>query len=83
MYRLNKEYGLRYFFGTDDNFFNSKARAWTSSRRSPERSSTACHCGASARWYTEVTVHDTLMMKEHLPLVRKAGAGRCGWEWRT
>ena len=24
MYRLNKEYGLRYFFGADDNFFNTK-----------------------------------------------------------
>ncbi|MEA2735103.1 MAG: hypothetical protein QOE14_1554, partial [Humisphaera sp.] len=26
-----------------------------------------------ARWYTEVTVHDTLVMKDHLPLVREAG----------
>ena len=26
-----------------------------------------------ARWYTEVTVHDTLQMKEHLPLLQKAG----------
>jgi hypothetical protein len=26
-----------------------------------------------ARWYTEVTVHDTLLLKEHLPLVRSAG----------
>jgi hypothetical protein len=25
------------------------------------------------RWYTEVTVHDTLQLKEHLPLIRKAG----------
>ena len=26
-----------------------------------------------ARWYTEVTVHDTLQMKDHLPLVRESG----------
>ena len=26
MWRLNKEYGLEYFFGADDNFFNNKAR---------------------------------------------------------
>ena len=26
MWRLNKAYGLRYFFGTDDNFFNTKSR---------------------------------------------------------
>ena len=23
---MNKEYGLKYFFGADDNFFNNKAR---------------------------------------------------------
>ena len=26
MWRLNKDYGLRHFFGTDDNFFNDKSR---------------------------------------------------------
>src|SRR5690606_2427444 len=26
-----------------------------------------------ARWYTEVTVHDTLKLKDHLPLVRESG----------
>src|SRR5205085_4337620 len=26
MWRLNKEFGLRYFFGVDDNFFNHKGR---------------------------------------------------------
>jgi len=26
-----------------------------------------------ARWHTEVTVHDTLKTKEHLPLVRESG----------
>src|SRR6266704_2461980 len=26
-----------------------------------------------ARWYTEVTVHDTLQMKDHLPLVHESG----------
>src|ERR1044071_550917 len=26
MWQLNKEYGLRYFFGVDDNFFNHKGR---------------------------------------------------------
>ncbi len=27
MHRLNETYGLRYFFGTDDNFFNNKERS--------------------------------------------------------
>jgi radical SAM superfamily enzyme YgiQ (UPF0313 family) len=73
MWHLNKEYGLRYFFGTDDNFFNNKARAL----EIVETLATAEFDGVPlrhrARWYTEVTVHDTLQMKEHLPRVRKAG----------
>ena len=50
----------------------SRARS-TSSRRSPAPSSTARRLCKKARWYTEVTVHDTLQMKEHLPLVRESG----------
>lgn len=73
MYRLNKEYGLRYFFGVDDNFFNNKQRTL----EIVETLATAEFDGVPirrvARWYTEVTVHDTLQMKEHLPLIRKAG----------
>ena len=29
------------------------------------------HC--KVRWATEATIHDTLKMREHLPLFRKAG----------
>ena len=73
MWHLNKEYGLRYFFGVDDNFFNHKKETL----QIVEALATAEFDGVplrkKARWYTEVTVHDTLQMKEHLPLVREAG----------
>lgn len=73
MWYLYREYGLRYFFGADDNFFNSKARTLeiVETLARAEFQGMALH--RAARWYTEVTVHDTLQMKEHLPLVRKAG----------
>ncbi|HEX8523498.1 MAG TPA: radical SAM protein [Tepidisphaeraceae bacterium] len=73
MHRLNKEYGLRYFFGVDDNFFNSKARTLEIVETLASIEFEGKPLRRTARWYTEVTVHDTLQMKEHLPLVRKAG----------
>ncbi|MDQ3440095.1 MAG: radical SAM protein, partial [Planctomycetota bacterium] len=73
MWRLNKEYGLRYFFGVDDNFFNNKARTLEIVETLASAEFEGKPLRNKARWYTEVTVHDTLMMKEHLPLIRKAG----------
>jgi len=74
MWQLNKAYGLRYFFGTDDNFFNTKSRTL----EVVETLASAEFDGGvplrkKVRWSTEVTVHDTLVLKEHLPLVRRAG----------
>lgn len=73
MWQLNKTYGLRYFFGTDDNFFNHKQRTLDIVNTLAEAEFEGVPLRKKARWYTEVTVHDTLLMKEHLPLVRKAG----------
>jgi radical SAM superfamily enzyme YgiQ (UPF0313 family) len=73
MWRLNEAFGLRHFFGADDNFFNNKPRTLdivhtlSSSQRNGRR------LGRVARWYTEVTVHDTLQMKDHLGEVHEAG----------
>jgi radical SAM superfamily enzyme YgiQ (UPF0313 family) len=75
MHRLNVEFGLKYFFGADDNFFNSKSRTLDI----VETLARAEFGGGSAplrkrvRWHTEVTVHDTLQMRDHLPLIRKSG----------
>jgi radical SAM superfamily enzyme YgiQ (UPF0313 family) len=73
MWQLHKAYGLRYFFGTDDNFFNTKSRTLEIVQTLAEAEFDGEPLRKKARWYTEVTVHDTLMMKEHLPLVREAG----------
>ena len=73
MHRLNKEYGLRYFFGADDNFFNHKARTLDIVQTLASAEYDGVRLCKKARWYTEVTVHDTLQMKEHLPLVRESG----------
>ena len=74
MWRLYQEYGLRYFFGADDNFFNNKSPHPGHHRDAGHaRNSMALPLRRKARWYTEVTVHDTLQMKEHLAAVRDAG----------
>jgi radical SAM superfamily enzyme YgiQ (UPF0313 family) len=73
MWRLYKDYGIRNFFGVDDNFFNKKNTTLeiVEALASAEFEGVLLH--KKARWYTEVTVHDTLQMKEHLPLIHKAG----------
>jgi hypothetical protein len=73
MWRLNNEYGIRFFFGADDNFFNSKARTLEIVEALAGAEFEGQRLARKARWYTEVTVHDTLLMKEHLPLVRDSG----------
>lgn len=71
--RLHTEYGLKYYFGADDNFFNQRERTL----EIVETLARARHAGTPfrkrIRWGTEVTVHDTLLLREHLPMVRSAG----------
>src|SRR5688572_26985979 len=73
MWRLNKAYGLRYFFGADDNFFNNKSRTLDIVNTLATAEFDSVPLRKRARWHTEVTVHDTLQMKEHLPLIRESG----------
>jgi hypothetical protein len=73
MGRLYQEYGIRHFFGTDDNFFNSKPRALDIVQTLARAEVDGQPLRRKARWYTEVTVHDTLQMKDHLELVHDAG----------
>lgn len=73
MGRLNQEYGLRYFFGADDNFFNNKARTLDIVQTLARAQVGGVPLRRKARWHTEVTVHDTLQMKEHLPLIHDSG----------
>ena len=70
---LNKAYGLRYFFGADDNFFNHKQRTLDIVNTLAESTIDGKPLAKKVRWHTEVTVHDTLLMKDHLPLIHKSG----------
>jgi radical SAM superfamily enzyme YgiQ (UPF0313 family) len=73
MWLLHKEYGLRYFFGADDNFFNDKARTLAIVETLARAEFEGVRLSDRAHWFTEVTVHDTLQLKEHLRLVHRAG----------
>jgi len=74
MTRLNRQFGLRYFFGTDDNFFNDRARSLEIVEALARAEIAGRPLGRRVGWGTEVTVHDTLGMVPHLPTVRRAGA---------
>ncbi len=71
--RLNTEYGLKYFFGADDNFFNHKQRTLDIVQTLARAEVNGKPLRKRVRWHTEVTVHDTLQMKEHLPLIHDSG----------
>jgi radical SAM superfamily enzyme YgiQ (UPF0313 family) len=73
MWLLNKEYGLGSFFGADDNFFNDKSRTLDIVETLARAEFEGVRLSQRAHWFTEVTVHDTLQIKEHLPLVHKSG----------
>lgn len=73
MTRLNREFGLRVYFGADDNFFNHEQRTLEiveALARVREGISDPRH---RFHWATEGTVHDTLKLRDHLPLVKRAG----------
>ncbi len=71
--RLNSEYGIRYFFGADDNFFNHKERTLDIVNTLARSEIGGKRLRKTIRWGTEVTVHDTLQLRDHLGEVRSAG----------
>jgi radical SAM superfamily enzyme YgiQ (UPF0313 family) len=71
--RLHRAYGIRYFFGADDNFFNHKQRTLDIVETLAGTPIDGAPFRKKVRWGTEVTVHDTLQLREHLPTVRAAG----------
>jgi len=79
MKRLNEEYGIRHFFGSDDNFFNRKDRAVAIIEElATTKLADGSPLGKTVQWGTEVTVHDTLQMRDHL---RRARDGGCRALW--
>ncbi len=73
MERIYREYRIRFFFGADDNFFNNKQRTLDIAETLARKVDAGSRPHCKIRWGTEATVHDTLQMKEHLPLIRRAG----------
>jgi len=73
MEELRREYHMRYFFGADDNFFNDRRRALDIAETLARAEYDGHKLHKKIRWGTEVTVHDTLQMKEHLPVIHEAG----------
>jgi radical SAM superfamily enzyme YgiQ (UPF0313 family) len=73
MARVYQEFGIRHFFGSDDNFFNHKERTLDIIHTLARTEIDGVQIRKKIRWGTEVTVHDTLKLREHLPAVRSAG----------
>ncbi len=73
MAQIYRKYHIRFFFGADDNFFNSKARTLDIAEALARKVDTGARAHTKIRWATEATIRDTLKMKDHLPLIRKAG----------
>jgi len=71
--RLHEEYGTRFFFGADDNFFNDPPRTLEIVEAMARTEINGVSLRHIARIGTEATVHDTLRMKDHLRVVRRAG----------
>lgn len=73
MGRIISNYGISFFFGADDNFFNDTKRtmeiAEALARKTAERKRPHC----KILYGTEATVHDTIRMQEHLPVIRRSG----------
>jgi len=70
---LYTEFGIKCFFGSDDNFFNDKDRTVVILESLARRRVGKNNFRHKFRWGTEVTVHDTLKLKEHLGLAFDAG----------
>jgi len=74
MTTLYETFGMRLFFGTDDNFFNDHERTLAIvTALSDATVDGGRPLRRRVRWGTEATVHDTLQLKDHLRTIRGAG----------
>jgi radical SAM superfamily enzyme YgiQ (UPF0313 family) len=70
--QISDTFKIRNFFGADDNFFNNTERTLDIAETLARKASLG-RPFCKIRLATEVTVHDTMRMREHLPLIRRAG----------
>lgn len=71
MEQITRTYGINVFFGTDDNYFNSTDKTLDISGALARRAGRPDSPIRRIRWGTEATVHDTIRLREHLPLIRQ------------
>lgn len=73
MGQISNSYGINSFFGTDDNFFNNTERTLEIVETLARRAGTGQRPYCKICYGTEATVHDTIRLKEHLPVIRQSG----------
>ncbi len=73
MREIAASYGITYFFGTDDNFFNNTERTLEIAETLARKVAAGRRPYCKIRYGTEATVHDTLRLQEHLPVIRQSG----------
>lgn len=66
-------YNITNFFGTDDNFFNDTKKTLDIAESLARRVTAGKRPFCKIQYGTEATVHDTVRLKEHLPLIRRSG----------
>lgn len=66
-------YNITNFFGADDNFFNDTKKTLDIAESLARRVGAGKRPFCKIQYGTEATVHDTIRMQEHLPLIRKSG----------
>lgn len=73
MEQIGREYAITTFFGTDDNFFNDTKKTLDIAEALARRVRAGQRPMCKIRWGTEATVHDTIRLREHLPVIRQSG----------
>ncbi len=70
---MYERYGIRYFFGADDNFFNHRPTAEELLTALAKAEIGGRRLGSKVRFSTEATQFDTYKNRDLLPLARRAG----------
>lgn len=74
MLALNREFGLKNFFGTDDNFLNKRETVEEIVEHlSKRRTDDGRRFHKAVRWATEATIHDAYKCIDLMPKMRQAG----------
>lgn len=70
---IAERYGIQFFFGADDNFFNDTARTMDIAETMAQAKRDNPKKFGRILYATEATVHDSIRLKDHLPTIRASG----------